>query len=149
MRVEWGIEFYVKEFDLIREDIGFIAKSHIENTKNLMLDFLNMSHFIFARVKDKDCLLEDFFQKCVEDLVRIITKLHLNMHEIVDIISNIVCMQYDRRYAPYGHRFNNNAVSSFKDLLSKNDGFNILKCKLTELNNSKNKKNPDFLYRNK
>lgn len=33
MRVEWGIEFYVKEFDLIREDIGFIAKSHIEKRK--------------------------------------------------------------------------------------------------------------------
>lgn len=67
--------------------------------------------------------------------------------KLVDIISNIVCMQYDRRYAPYGHRFNNNAVSGFKDLLSKNDGFDILKCKLTELNNSRNKKNPDFLYR--
>ena len=140
---KWGAESYVKELDLIREDIGFIAGNYPEEAKNLMLDFIDTSYSIFDRITDKDSVIEDFYQKCVEDLVKIFGKFPLNVQEIVEVVHNITCM-YD---LCYGHYFNNQAISSFKELLSKEDGFDRLKNKLTKRLSKTKKKRLKFINR--
>jgi len=140
---KWGAESYMKELDLVREDINFIANSNPEEAKNLMLDFIDTSYSIFDRITDKDFVIEDFFQKCVEDLVEIFGRLPLNIQEIVEAVYSITCM-YD---LSYGYCFNYQAVSSFKELLSKENGFDRLKDKLTERLNKTKKKRVDFIDR--
>jgi hypothetical protein len=127
-------ESYVKELDLIREDIVFISNNYQEEAKNLMIDFINASCSVFGRVTDKDFVIENLFQKCVEDLVGILAKTPSDIQEIVDIVYKIICMydsSYERRFI-YGHCFNNDAVSTFKGLLSKDNGFGKLRDRLTE-----------------
>jgi hypothetical protein len=143
---KWGAESYVKELGLIREDIDFIAIGYPEEAKILMLDFIDTSYSIFYRIKDKDSVIEDFFQKCVEDLVGIFAKLPFDIQEIVEVVYTIICMYPDNSNAPFGHFFNNHAVFSFKNFLSRDDGLYRLKDKLIELLNSPEKKKYDFLY---
>jgi len=144
MRVKWSwAESYVRELDLIREDIGFVANSHPEEAKNLILDLIETSYFIFDRITDKDFVTEDFYQKCVEDLVGIIMRTPSNSQEIADIVCSIICM-HD---LSYGHYFNNKAVFSFKELLSKINGFNRLKDKLTEQLSKTKKKRRKLICR--
>jgi hypothetical protein len=136
-------ELYAKELDFIRKDIGFIAKTHQKKAKNLMLDFIEASYSIFDRITDKNSIFEKLFQKCVEDLAGILAQNPPKTQEIADIVCHIICM-YD---LSFGHYFNNNAISTFKELLSQDEGLDRLKDKLTERLNKTKKKRHEFIYR--
>ncbi|MDR1236024.1 MAG: hypothetical protein LBJ96_03375 [Holosporaceae bacterium] len=142
---QWDAELYAKELDLIREDIGFISNHHSEEAKNLMLDFIAAGCFIVSKTTVKDSTICDLFQKCVEDLAGILSKIPANSQEIADVVCRITCMP-DFSYG-YGYYFNNDAVSTFKELLSKDDGFDRLKNGLTEKLRVTKKKNHEFISR--
>jgi hypothetical protein len=144
-------EFYSEEIDLNRGDIEFIANDHSEEAKKFMLDFIEAGCFIVSRTTCKDSTVMALFQKCVKDLVVILSKTPVNPQEVAEVVCEITCMSdfsnEDNGEGGCGYCFNNDAISTFKELLSKDDGFDRLKDKLTERLNKTEKRKHELICR--